>query len=1142
MLRAARLWADLDDRERSIKLLQQSSGDGPGPLLAREWLVESYLAEERWADAAESLRQIAAETEDPTLKVSLLYRSAQLSHTRCGDDDAAEAAFRNLLDIAPDFLPATRGLRVIYSTRGDWDALGLLVQQEAEGRPVGKSRQWLHLSAGSAYERAGRMSDAIAQYKACLELDPADELAHGALRRVYRITGDHGLLVESFVRQLDNEPEPGAYTASLLVQLIATLADMGDSDAVAREVSALVSGDTHGLPLAGIAVTCDRLQLAGEAAAALSALAEDKGAAAGARAAALYHQGLLAEESAGDSSEAVALYERADELANHHPMALEALARLYTEAGKAEGLASVYRRLAGAASEAGVTTFYALLAGEQFESLGDGPQAAAAYTLASQDPLGLHRSFHRLVDLLIEQRELESLRDLVKRRAEGGGENQFLEPWIDVGDRLVEAGDLEEGLEFFAVVSAQEPGFLPASQHSAHAAWELGDWNRSLASLQVITEHAVSDLARKEAEELSEQLLSEKGVTSDGAFEFYEQLLGREPENVVALRGLGGIHFARNEMGDARKYYEALAEHAEDEQQKAEASTQVGLIAIEAESDTDTGVIHLEQALEFDGSHKPAIQALKSVYGDSENWTSLVGVLAREASLAESDRRLPMYTEIASIWQHKIGNNKVAAMSWKKVLELDPSSAEACSGLMEIHQQEQDWKAYLDVADISLNNLAGAERKARQAELGEIALNSLGDNERGMAYLRDAADGDQPNEGALRQLREAARALGDWEQLIALSRTLAQVSDEPATKISLLIEAAELREDPLLDREGAAELFSAVVELDPDNAKAQRFFVNYWFEKGRWADALVAFERYQPRVAELPVADNEDARYEATEFHHRFGVVLGHAQEGADVLPHFARALELTPTHLPSLQAIAPLYHDSEMWPETRSSCQAMLRLGGGTDAEIASWNLYLGRAELALGEPANALKRFKKALGPEANNIDALEGIAEVHWRAGDWNSLLTTYNSIIKYARDPKQVVRAYMTKGDVLESKLNFTDKAVLHFEKVLMYDKENVPAMARLGQIALSRGDKDLGLKFAEKANKAAQENDERAQGLLLQRLAEAEDSIDVEGLIRFVREASGAGALLEEFEVQLEGQSKVPTEDALEAYGRAFRRA
>ncbi len=1143
MLRAARLWADLGDRERSIRLLQQSSGDGPGPLLAREWLVESYLAEERWADAAESLRQIAAETEDPTLKVSLLYRSGQLALTQCDDQDAAEAAFRSLLDVAPDFLPAARGLRAIYSARGDWDALGLLIQQEAEGRPAGPARQWLHLSSGAAYERAGRMGDALTQYRVSLEEDPSDEVANGALRRVYRITGDHAALVDSFMTQLNDDPEPGVHTVALRVQLISTLADMGDEAGVVREVNALIGADSvQGLPLASLGIVCDRLQLSAEAIRAFAALADDKGASTQARAAALYHQGLLLEETAENPGDAIALYERADQLAQHHALALEALQRLYVESGDSATLASVYQRLADSAESAGVKTFYALLAGEHFEVSGDPVAAIHAYQLASEDNVGLYRCFDRLSALLLEQRDVEALTSLAERVVSLAKDSDVAARWMDLGVRLAALGEFEAALKVFSRSQSADPGSISADLHMVHASWELGDWNQALASLQSISNSAVSENARQYAEELSEELLAEKGVTSDGAFEFYQQLYGRDPSNAVALRGLGGIHFARNEMSDARKYYASLAEHAQDDDQKAEASTQVGLIAIEEDDDVATGVIHLEQALEFDGGHKPAISALKDLYSGSENWTSLVGVLAREASLAEPERRLPMFIEIAGIWQDRIVNPKVAVLSWKKVLSLDPTNSAACAGLLAIHEAEGNWKDFLDVADIALADMSGAELRDRQAELGGIAREKAGDDERGTAYLRAAADGDQPSAAALQQLREIARDLGDWEQLISLSRTLAQVSDDPAVRIALLLEAAELREDPLLDREGAAELFASVVEHDPDNAKAQRFFVNYWFDKERWGDAVAAFERYAPVIEGMDVDGNDDARFEATEFYSRYGVVLDKTRDGVDVREHFARALELTPTHLPSLQAIAPLYHDAEMWDETRSVCQSMLRLGGGNDDDLARWNLYLGRAELALDEPVGALKRFKKALGREANNIEALEGIAEVHWRSGDWNSLLTTYNSIIKHARDPEQVVRAYMTKGDVLESKLNFTDKAVLHFEKVLMYDKENVPAMARLGQIALRRGDTDRARKFAEQANSVASENDERAQGLLLERLTEAGDSVEVEGLIRYVREASGAGELLDEFEEILEGKVQVGRDDALDAYGRAFRRS
>ena len=137
------------------------------------------------------------------------------------------------------------------------------------------------------------------------------------------------------------------------------------------------------------------------------------------------------------------------------------------------------------------------------------------------------------------------------------------------------------------------------------------------------------------------------------------------------------------------------------------------------------------------------------------------------------------------------------------------------------------------------------------------------------------------------------------------------------------------------------------------------------------------------------------------------------------------------------------------------------------------------------------------KALEKNSNDVAALEGLARVHRAVGDWNSLLSTYNSIIKYAREPGQVIGAYMTKGDVLDRELNYTDKAVLHFEKVLMYDKTNFGAAARLGQIAVSRGDIDRASTFADKARGAARSDSERVQGELLSRLCSASEQLEIE---------------------------------------------
>ncbi|HCP44745.1 MAG TPA: hypothetical protein DIU15_01755, partial [Deltaproteobacteria bacterium] len=437
MLRASRAWARAGDRGRSISALQRSSEHGPGSLLAREWLIDAYIEDEKWADAAETLRQAAAETDDRALKLSLLYRSGRLYLARCGDEDAAEAVFRSLLDLVPDFMPATLDLQQIYTSRGDWDSYGLLQQQEAEASPAGSMRQWRHVAAGQAYERAGRMEDALSQYKAALAIDPADSVANGALRRVYRRTGDHANLAESYVAQIQGVHDDPARVDALRLQLIAALSEVGDVAAVAAEVRRLVdSGNPDAVPFAALGIVCDGLQAWDEAILLYGLKGDYKGSELPARAACLFQQGLLTEEIREDPASAAALYQRAAELSDQAPIVLEALEAVYSGLEDAAALAGVYQQRAESSARPPVRAFYALLAGEQFESAGDAPAALAAYQQARDDDVGRARALDPLRRLMLAECDAEGLQALCADAADQASGPVAIGCWMELAQDL----------------------------------------------------------------------------------------------------------------------------------------------------------------------------------------------------------------------------------------------------------------------------------------------------------------------------------------------------------------------------------------------------------------------------------------------------------------------------------------------------------------------------------------------------------------------------------------------------------------------------------------------------------------------------------------------------------------------------------
>jgi tetratricopeptide (TPR) repeat protein len=229
--RAAGHWMAASQPERAISAIKRALSDAGESVLAREELSEAYRAAGQWAEAAAVLREAATETADAPLKNVLLYRAARISLGRADDPEAAESAYRQILEESPDFLAASIDLRDIYVSRGDDAGLGRLQKAEAESCADDDLRSWLHLGAGLAFERAGQTEDALGEYHAGLSGHAECPVVHGALRRIYRRTGDVDPLLASYRNQLEGEIDPGRQ-AALRIQRVAVLHAKGDAAAL----------------------------------------------------------------------------------------------------------------------------------------------------------------------------------------------------------------------------------------------------------------------------------------------------------------------------------------------------------------------------------------------------------------------------------------------------------------------------------------------------------------------------------------------------------------------------------------------------------------------------------------------------------------------------------------------------------------------------------------------------------------------------------------------------------------------------------------------------------------------------------------------------------------------------------------------
>jgi len=964
-----------------------------------------------------------------------------------------------------------------------------------------------------------------------------------ALLRLARRQKDELALADLYRERLAVVGE-GPDSLATQLDLLDCLYRLEDADAVAEMCVKLVEHAPEvDLPRTSLGMICEELELWSEALTCYGSAAERSPERV--RVTARYQCGLLAEEFREDAVAATECYQLVLDDDPRYAMALDGLERLCTQSGDREGLARLYANQAKDGAGNPVGTFYALLAGDLHHELSRFDDAAGYYEQAFEDPVGRERAFEALRRIHLRNRDGAALAGLTLKLAEDLPAAEAQCRRMDLADGLFQIGDEDRVIETYdGLLSDYEDLVVPAF-HLKVMYSDREDWNGALSVLEIIQDRAVSKAVRTAVADQINGVLRDRFIDRPEARDFFQRLYDKDKKNPAALKGLGAISFKEENYDDAFLYFDELKDNTDDPVLKAVAVYHLGRVTDIKEGKPEDAAKAYEEALELDPNLVGPIDALIDLHTRSENWQALVGVLSRQASMARDKDKIGIYAEIARVWEDRIDNSELAIKSWERVVAQDVLHLEAYDRLMGLHAAGGDHRKVIEVGRAKVEQLPEDRRADLLFELGNTAANELRSEDVALGLYEQAAASPGSHQGALGGLREMASRRGDWDQVVELAGREAELVDEPRDRIDLYLARAGVRLNKQIDREGACPDFRRVLELDPENRQALRFFVDYHYDRKAWKEALPVFESYRPTIEEMDVEEDEDIREEVTLYWFKHGRVLAFNERGSEALECFRTALELTPTHVPSLREAAPRLMELEDWKGAANYYRQVLRLlGGFGDREtLTEATLNLGRCELRMGKPDAAVKRFTKILERSPNDVGALEGMADVHRQNKDWNTLLSTYNAIIKYAKSAEQVIDAYLQKGDILEEKLGYSDKAALHYEKVLMYDKTNHLAMLRLSEIALSREDLDKARKWAEVGERTASEADD-TKGIVRSKLLQAiaAKATGEDGAAHAEAAISQASDERSSVEDVVKGiESSASTEDLLKTYRKHFAR-
>ena len=988
-----------------------------------------------WSGLGHTLRRAAEVTREGNEAVSLYYRAGRVLADCTGETDAAMACLRRCIDRSPGFLPAILLLKDLAWRTGAWEEIHRIERAQADVGGDVDRRHWRLLAAAEFAPTAG---DPLAPelVEEVLREDPTLAAAVSMSERVV-LAGGAGAAatLPAVLRRADESADAGARArlGSRAAELALEASDV-ESFTLGAEVA--LTGDPAGVParaLARAALQLDQGDLVPRL---------------------LGHAGLTG------TSEAVRLGAplsvASDLLAQIRNGDTSLAAAVIRDGGESKLLAEAH--LALAAGSSGVAAgVHAEAAGRAMLASGNASGARAAYELAIESGVSGRGTRDGLIRSLVAVADVPALKQAFKHGPRDEAEG--------LGEALESAGDHAGAITAWTKAMGQATDPMAISLRIERAQAAAGDWRGVFETLSARMPR-LSPEGKAEASARCRWLLAERLADSDEAWDFYRRLHDANPEDLEVLESLARIAGARGETGLAVNYLGGLAQRAETPREGARYHRRVAE-AYERSGQSEQARAAYGRALDLLPEDLEALGGIRRLSEAAGDWQAVVGVLARTAALSSGSEQIDRFAEIARIWEEKLDERAVAADAWRKVLELAPEDPEALRHLVSLSEAARAWGGFVQYAQELLPFLEGPERVDMMRRVGTVMAEHLRREEEAVRFLESATAGDAPDSDALKLLERIHTGRGDWERVVEVLLRRGRVGPL-ADRTEALSKAARIKTEQLRDRDGAAAIYGELLAVAPDAPEALRNRSDFLWESGDYPALVEVYARME--AGELARdTDDFDTQVEVATFCFRFGEALRRVGRIAEATSRYERALELNPNHLPSLEAVGPLYMDAGEWRKADKVWKQVLQLsaGSGSPEQLSRTHASLGSVEFKLGLPDKARKRFAKALELRPNDIGALRGLGEVLFAAGDWHNLLNIYNNIIYHTQNPADVIDAYLQKGFVLDARLDLPEKASQHYQKSLAFNPGQPLVLLRLAELALRRTDWPEAASLAER---------------------------------------------------------------------------
>ncbi len=508
---------------------------------------------------------------------------------------------------------------------------------------------------------------------------------------------------------------------------------------------------------------------------------------------------------------------------------------------------------------------------------------------------------------------------------------------------------------------------------------------------------------------------------------------------------------------------------------------------------------HYQEALKRQPESLPALRGARRVLIARRSYQAALKLFDEEVRITpDPPGKARLLHAKGRLLEDVLARKDAAGEAYAAALELDRANPAILRSLIVRYGEEQKWDKMDRVLEQAANAVADdpRHRAALVAERARLAETKARKPERATELYEIALRLDPRAPGALAALKRLHHSQRRWRDLIRVLQLEADLTQDPQVKRMALYRISRLHSQRLGNRNEAVSALEGAAEETEGDLLILAELSQLYDQAARW-DALAE------TLAELAqFVKDPDERLGIL---HRIGAIYDQRLNRPDsAIRWYEASLTVDSTHIPTLQALAPLYSQAGEW-------EALIRMHLG-EAEHASDAKRRASAHVRVAEVLeerlnridDAIEHHAKALSIEPGYPAAFKALARLLPQTNRYRELAELFERSVDLAPNNDTAIASLLRVGAVYEDQLSDPGQAAQAYRRILELDPKHLQAIQSL-QRATERAGRYRDLVQALQLEADLTQDEDRLVGLLHRAGEVLDDQLsDRDGALEFYR--------------------------------------